>query len=220
MSERCTVTKEWGPLDKFKRTQRQALDESDKELWRQLEQVRTSSGEERSLRDLQQQECWERNSIVNAQIFCRFPHVRVADFGSENGRRTGERQLRRLAADIQFSPPLSYEYVYEHKPSPLLKYGLRVFDGEEFLRISGCLARGEDPFVSDPCRQQDVRDLRAATDDFWEEFKSALDAMEPVAQSSEEGAGASKDALLPRCPGDGAPRVRGKRTRCRKKRKG
>ena len=172
------------------------------------------------MRELQQQECWERNSIVNAQIFCRFPHVRVADFGSENGRRMGERQLRRLAADIQFSPPLPYEYVYEHKPSPILKYGPRVFNGEEFLRISGCLARGEDPFVSDPCRQQDVRELRAATEDFWQEFKSALDAIEPVAQSSEEGAGASKDALLPRCPGDGAPRVRGKRTRCRKKRKG
>ena len=146
---------------------------------------------------------WERNSIVNAQIFSRFRHVRVADFGSENGRRMGERQLRRLAADIQFSPPLPYEYVYEHKPSSLLKYGPRVFNGEEFLRISGCLARGEDPFVSDPCRQQDVRELRAATDDFWEDFTSALDKMEPVVQSSEEGAGASKDALLPHCPGNG-----------------
>jgi hypothetical protein len=27
MSEQCTVTKEWGPLDKFNRARRQALDE-------------------------------------------------------------------------------------------------------------------------------------------------------------------------------------------------
>ena len=82
-----------------------------------------------------------------------------------------------------------------------------MFDGEEFLRISRCLARGEDPFVSETWRQQDVRELRAANDDFWEVFKSALDTMEPVAQSSEEGAGASKVALLPHCLGDGALRV-------------
>ena len=157
---------------------------------------------------------------MNAQFFCRFPHVRVANFASKNGQRIGEHQLRRLAADIHFSPPLLYKYAFERKPSPLLKYGPWVFNGEEFLRIFGCLAGSEDPFLSEAWRQQEVRELRAAADNFWEDFQSAFDAMEPVAQSSEEGARGSKDVFLPRGPGDGAPRVRGKRTWCRKKYKG
>ena len=52
---------------------------------------------------------------------------------------------------------------------------------------------------------------QAAADSFWEPCKSALDAMETVVQSSEEGAAANTEAFLPCCAGDGAPRLRGKK---------
>ena len=74
-----------------------------------------------------------------------------------------------------------------------------------------------------PCAEEFVpheHGDRVAGDSFWENFKSALDALEANALSAEEDAGAREGALRPRHEGDGAPRVRGKKTRSRKKHKG
>ena len=81
----------------------------------------------------------------------------------------------------------------------------------------------EESVQESPCAEEFVpheHGDRVAGDSFWENFKSALDALEANALSAKEDAGAREGALRPRHEGDGAPRVRGKKTRSRKKHKG